>query len=206
MHHYTTQLLHDLEAAILARWNERPPHYFEIGAPWAALWLTPPEGYTGPEVGYGHDNPNAYAPLPDFMLDDEDKETTAIAATDDAVANIEFEKTIAEMEQWRDETPPERQDMFYHFGLLPEQFPPADRLTDADLDAISELLCRLWAAYNFTAVVPDNAPGRVLYPLLLERMKKPTFVMTRGVIGVEFCSYEPEQCPFGLEWCSCKSA
>ncbi len=211
MHTYTTQLIHDLESAILARWHERPPHYFEIGATWAAPWLTPPEGYTGPEAGFGQDDPDAYPPLPDFMLDEETEETedftseeTAPELESESGLNLEFEKTIAEMEQWRDEKPPERQDMFYHFGFEPEQFPPAELLSDTDLDAISERLCRLWAAYNFTAVVPDNAPGRVLYPLLLGRMKQPTFVMTRGTMGIEFCSYEPKECPFGPEYCTCK--
>lgn len=107
------------------------------------------------------------------------------------------------MEQWRDETPPQRQDMFYHFGFAPEQFPPAEQLTDAELDTLATLLCRLWAAYNFTAVLPDNVPGRVAYPLLLQRMGEPTFVFTRGNLGVEFCGYEPEHCPFGQAYCSC---
>ncbi|HLF65540.1 MAG TPA: hypothetical protein VI603_17365 [Saprospiraceae bacterium] len=118
--------------------------------------------------------------------------------------NLDFERGTAEMEQWRDEKPPARQDMYYHFGFKPEQFPSEDRMTDAELNGIVSALCRLWAAYNFTPVVPKHVSGRVLYPLLLTRMCEPTFVMTRGNIGVEFCSYEPKQCPFGEEWCDCK--
>ena len=120
------------------------------------------------------------------------------------MANLEFERSISEMEQWRDEKPPERQDMFYHFGFEPVQFPPAERLSDEELDALSQALCRLWAAYNFTPVFPDTAPGRVVYPQMLKRMEEPTFVMTHGHLGVEFCEYEPSECPWGLEYCTCK--
>ncbi len=196
---YIQQLTADLEAAILSRWQEHPPHYFEMGLT-NEPGLTPPVGYTGPPAGFGYDDPT---PLPDWMLGISDvggKEEDE--AEDDFDPNTE--KALAEMEQWRDEDAPEHQDMFYHFGFKPEQFPPAEQLTDADLDTLSALLCRLWAAYNFTAVIPDEVPGRLVYPLLLERMSKPTYVMTRGNIGVEFCGYEPEHCPFGTEWCSCK--
>jgi len=94
--------------------------------------------------------------------------------------------------------------MFYHFGFEPVQFPPAERLSDEELDALTQALCRLWAAYNFTPVLPDAVPGRLVYPLLLKRMEEPTFVMTRGNIGIEFCHYEPLECPWGLEYCTCK--
>jgi hypothetical protein len=209
MHHYLHHLTADLESAILARWRECPPHYFQLGH-LAEPWLTPPEGYDGPPAGYAINDPDAYPPLPDWMLGEEEEEDSGTPdnpVPDDkplSTADLEVEKTMAEMEQWRDEAPPVQQNMFYHFGFTPEQFPPPEQLSDADLDALSVLLCRLWAAYNFTAVVPEKAPGRVVYPLLLERMHKPTFVMTRGCIGIEFCHYEPSECPFGAEWCSCK--
>jgi len=142
-------------------------------------------------------------------LDDEDDETDSATLpppeSAQVMANLDFERSISEMEQWRDETPPSRQDMFYHFGFEPVQFPPADRLTDEELDALTQALCRLWAAYNFTAVLPDVVPSRLVYPLLLKRMEEPTFVMTRGNTGIEFCDYEPSECPWGLEYCTCKN-
>ena len=195
---YLTQLLADLHAAILTRWQERPPHYFEMGFS-AERWLDPPAGYTGPPMGFGLDDDG---PAPGiFDLDDDDDAPPP--ESERLLAGLELEKTIAEMEQWRDETPPAQQDMYYHFGFRPEQFPPAERLTDAELEALTQALCRLWAAYNFTPVFPDGTPGRVVYPLLLGRMLKPSFVMTRGHIGVEFCHYEPAECPFGAAWCRC---
>jgi len=203
MTHYTLQLLSDLQSAILDRWRVYPPHYFEMGIP--DRWLDPPDGYDGPPCGFGHDNDDD-GPLGLPWLDDDDPtENTAVPPESAQVmANLDFERSTSEMEQWRDEKPPERQDMFYHFGFEPVQFPPAERLSDEELDALTQALCRLWAAYNFTPVLPDAVPGRLVYPLLLKRMEEPTFVMTRGNIGIEFCHYEPLECPWGLEYCTCK--
>lgn len=195
---YLSHLLSDLLSAILTRWQEHPPHYFEMGIP--ERWLDPPEGYDGPPMGFGLKEDG---PLPGLSwLDDED---ASPPESERLLADLEFEKSMAEMEQWRDEAPPARQDMYYHFGFEPEQFPPVDRLTGPELDTLTDALCRLWAAYNFTPVFPQGTPGRIMYPLLLERMREPTFVMTRGHLGIEFCDYEPARCPFGTEWCQCTS-
>lgn len=48
---YLLQLQSDLESAILARWQQHPPHYYEMGVP--GPWLTPPAGYDGPPPGFG---------------------------------------------------------------------------------------------------------------------------------------------------------
>ena len=199
MSSYIFYLLSDLEAAILARWREFPPHYFEMGI--SEQFLDPPSGYDGPPPGFGlkEDNPPS-----DLPWQNESEQMDQSSESDQVLENMDIEKSHAEMEQWLDERPPSRQDMYYHFGFEQEQFPPADRLTDADIELLVSAVCRLWAAYNFTPVFPDNIPGRVLYPLLLKRMEEPTFVMTRGNIGVEFCEYEVEHCPFGEQWCRCK--
>lgn len=180
MTNYITQLLADLQTVTLNRWNKQPPHYFEMGM--NDLWLDPPAGYKGPPFGFGHEE------------NEEIKNTY--------LATLKFEATIGEVEQFVADKP--RITMFDHFGFEPEQFPPAEKLTDEQLEQLKVTICRLWAAYNFTPVFPDETPGRIIYPLLLERMRKPAMVFKNGNMGIEFCDYEPEHCPFGLEWCSCK--
>lgn len=180
MQTYLFQLHNDLENAILHRWNVCPPHYFEMGIP--DRWLNPPVGYAGPPLGFGHE-------------EDEVIKNSYLSI-------LEFEKTIAEVESYVEEKP--KINMFDHFGFEPEQFPPAEKLSDEHLDTLTTLLCRLWAAYNFTPVFPQKTPGRVMYPLLQDRMAEPAMLVTYGHIGVEFCHYEPSECPFGSEWCDCK--
>ncbi len=117
-------------------------------------------------------------------------------------SQVQYDMSIMEMENWLEGAA--EFSMFFHFGLKPEQFPQPESLSDAQLDALTLALHRLWAAFNFTAVTPDNAPGRIVYPILLKRMLEPSAMMDFGHIGVEFCDYEPEHCPFGQEFCSCK--
>lgn len=178
---YLHHLHADLSAAILARWRLSPPHYFEMGIP--ERWLEPPAGYDGPPFGFGQEE--------------------AEAEKDSYLATLSFEKTLAEVEDYVAARP--KITMFDHFGFEPEHFPPAERLTDEQIEALTEGICRLWAAYNFTPVFPQQAPARVVYPLLLARMGEPALVAKRGHIGLEFCQYEPDQCPFGTDYCDCKS-
>jgi hypothetical protein len=200
---YILQLLADLEAAILARWKECPPHYFEMGLP--DQFLDSPAGYDGPPFGFGL---KEEGPTTDFTWQDEEgaahQSSVQLSESEKVIENLDFERSISEMEQCLEESPPKRWDMYYHFGFVPEQFPPVHTLADEELDVLVESLCRFWAAYNFTPVFPERTPGRILYPLLLERMYEPTFVMTKGNRGIEFCSYELSECPFGEKWCDCK--
>jgi hypothetical protein len=117
-------------------------------------------------------------------------------------AEILPEIQLGEMEKWLDGV--KEGSMFYKFGLMPEQFPPVRRLTEEQMSAIVLKLLRLWGAYNFTAVLPDNLPNNWIYKTLLKRMLEPSLFANFGHIGIEFCYYEPSNCPFPLEYCSCK--
>ncbi len=204
---YLLHLHTDLEAAILTRWRQHPPHYYEMGVP--DPWLSPPAGYDGPPPGFGRGDDEATES--DLESDDhwlfEETEDGPLpgppAESLEVLEKMKFDEIIKEVEQYVERPPSVT--MFDHFGLAPEAFPPADRLTDEQLGALVRTIRRLWAAFNFTAVVPDAAPARVVYPLLWQRMGEPSMVATHGHIGIEFCDYEPAECPFGLEWCDCKS-
>ncbi len=211
MQNYLTHLLADIEAAILRRWQHCPPHFYQMGVP--ESWLEPPTGWDGPPPGYARND----EVLDDFFseLESEDvlsnplppEETSSpileAELKPDATLppDPEFLATTEEVENYLHGKP--ELFMFYHFGFEPEQFPPPAALTDEELEALTLALCRLWAAFNFTPVFPQSAPGRVVYPLLLERMGKAAFVFEHGHSGIEFCDYEPAECPFGA-YCDCK--
>jgi hypothetical protein len=61
---------------------------------------------------------------------------------------------------------------------------------------------KLWAAYNFYAVLPDKLPARIAYKLLVDYFDEPVAWMSSGMTSIEFCDNEPENCPFG-EYCDC---
>jgi hypothetical protein len=91
-------------------------------------------------------------------------------------------------------------------GVPAELFPAAFRLSPDDLALITAALLRLWAAFRLYPDFPENLPGRRRYDLLVGRMGSlalPYF----GAQGtyVEFCWYDPVECPFGTEFCDCKN-
>lgn len=180
MQKYITQLIEDLQAATLNQWRIRPPHFYEMGMP--ERWLEPPEGYSGPPFGFGHE---------------EDSERFK-----GYLGQLEIEKTQAEIENYIAGEAPAN--MYGYFGFAPEQFPPVEQFQEEQLKPLCDAICRLWAAYNYTAVFPQKTPARILYPILINAMHEPRTKVDRGHIGVEFCEYEPEKCPFGEEACSCK--
>ncbi len=79
-----------------------------------------------------------------------------------------FEASIGEMEDWLHGKPAIT--MFDHFGFTPDQFPPAEQLTEEQAQALADALVRLWVAYNFLPTMPKKTPARVFYPAMLARI------------------------------------
>ena len=97
-----------------------------------------------------------------------------------------------------------RRNMYHYFDINKMSFPPVEKLNEPQLDRLVFDIFRLWAAYNYTASKPKGVPSSILYPILLKQMGIMTMLMEFGSIGIEFCSYNPDECPFGIEFCHCK--
>lgn len=114
----------------------------------------------------------------------------------------EFMAELIETDRIIDEEP--EIPMHNVFGIDPKVFPPVDRLTTEQAKLLAEKILQLWAAFNIDAVYPIDFPLEKLYPLLVKKFKEPFLYFPMGQTGVEFCDYEPENCPFGDEYCDCK--
>ncbi len=90
------------------------------------------------------------------------------------------------------------------FDIDPDIFPPADKLTHSQASRLSEEILLLWAAYNIEAVYPHAFPMDRLYPILITKFREPFLYFPGGITSLELCSYDPTECPFGEEYCSCK--
>ncbi len=182
MQKYINQLTEDIEQTILHRWTKSPPHFFWVDL--ANPYLKPPEG------------------LEEFKQQEPDYDEANISKkSKEMMEDLEFNKYIAEVESYIENDGPHN--MFYYFGFEAAQFPPVDRLTDALLEKLTLSVLRLCETYNYTAVFPKATPARILYPLLVRQMHKPTHLFERGHMGIGFCHYDPNDCPFG-EYCDCK--
>jgi len=90
------------------------------------------------------------------------------------------------------------------FGIDPAIFPPTEKLTNVQSQLLASEILELWNAFHIEASYPENFPLNKLYPMLVEKFKKPFLYFPMGLTGIEFCNYNPEECPFGDEFCRCK--
>ena len=90
------------------------------------------------------------------------------------------------------------------FGIDPSNFPPPEKLTTKQAQLLATEILDLWAAFHIEASYPEKFPLEKLYPMLVEKFKKPFLYFPMGITGIEFCHYEPKECPFGDEYCRCK--
>ncbi len=104
---------------------------------------------------------------------------------------IEWENTeLKPMQEW--------------IGIDKANFPPAEKLTKEELELMVEEIIKLWQAYNFSAVLPEYLPVGIAYKVLVDYFNKPVEWISKGIIDIEFCDYDPENCPFPDEYCMCK--
>ena len=181
MQPYINQLIEDIEKTILYRWSKHIPHF------------------------YGIDVANPYLKKPKGLKDYLDKnleivESTISRKSKEMMEELEFEKTIEEVEEYIKGDSPHN--MYYHFGFYAEQFPPLKKLNNKQLNDLTYSIIRLWTCFNYGAVFPLEIPSKILYPLFIKEMHKPKMLMNHGHMGIEFCDYNPKNCPFG-EYCDC---
>lgn len=88
-------------------------------------------------------------------------------------------------------------------GLQPEQFPSADYWIEEEAAQLVTALVDLLKHYNLYADYPSNLPPRMAYAILVGALEKYAPIMPYGEWHLEFCHYDPSECPFGEAYCSC---
>jgi hypothetical protein len=113
-------------------------------------------------------------------------------------------QTIAAVEKWLAQQDEPKHTFSYYCGLQREQFPPVDRLNPSQIDSLVEAFEYLLSSWNMSASMPEEVPSAIKYELLAGILDKEVDIVDRGIIGIEFCHYDPNECPFGSEYCTCK--
>lgn len=90
-------------------------------------------------------------------------------------------------------------------GLNREQFPPADYWTEEEAAQLVIALNDLLGHYHLAADYPPNLPPHLAYSTLVGALEKYAPIMPFGEWHLEFCNYNPEECPFGEAYCGCNN-
>lgn len=91
----------------------------------------------------------------------------------------------------------------YYCGLQKEQFPPADRLTESQMEGICMALRKMYLTWKVEAHVHMIVPVSKLYELLVSVLDEKVNVGLDGVTTIEFCNYHPPSCSMN-EYCTCR--
>jgi len=89
-------------------------------------------------------------------------------------------------------------------GFAQDNLPVVEKLTEKQAAVISDKILDVWQEFNFYADFPDGLPELTKYKILRKRWGEDVQYVSEGMMHFEFCDYEPENCPFGIEYCSCK--
>lgn len=93
-----------------------------------------------------------------------------------------------------------------HCGLKAGDFPPAERLTEAQQQAVVEALEKTYFSYNVGLALPEELPTAMQYRFYVEALEEKCFVDHWGDTTIEYCEDDPELCPFGWKYCNCLDA
>lgn len=92
------------------------------------------------------------------------------------------------------------------FGISSEAFPPPEMLTEEQAEKVCTAILKLWEANRIIADLPKTLPAStIVYGVLRDRWQGEGIqLLPEGHLHLEFCYYEPEHCPWGMDFCMCK--
>ena len=95
------------------------------------------------------------------------------------------------------------------FGISNEAFPPMEMLNEAQAEKLNQAILALWRANDIYADFPEKLPSQlILYRELRKKWLEGSIriMSEQTMTTIEFCSYNAETCPWGVDFCTCKDA
>jgi len=81
-------------------------------------------------------------------------------------------------------------------GIIPEQLPPAEKLSEQQKTQLSVELEKFLAYFHFSLDFPFNYPYYLRYPFIKNFWAEKHSAMQSGTSHIEFCDYDKDNCPF----------
>lgn len=106
-----------------------------------------------------------------------------------------------EMQQFLENYP--QHPFSYYCGLNKEQFPPAEQLTEPQMESVCDAYRTMLATWNISADIHIKVPVSKIYSLLVSVLDEKVTVGPDAQTIIEFCNYHPPSCAMG-EFCTCK--
>lgn len=90
----------------------------------------------------------------------------------------------------------------YHCGLLSENFPPPEKLTQKEMKLIRKEFERMMYTWNVDIDLPKKLPVDFAYKMIVDTLDSNIMIVNSGGTGFDYCSGNPPECIF-KEYCPC---
>jgi len=90
-----------------------------------------------------------------------------------------------------------------HVGLQIDSFPLSSDLSNSQMNLLINALEELYEICGVLLDLPNKLPLIDCYEFYLEALHTKLDLIPGGFLHIEFCEYEPNNCPFGTEHCQC---
>jgi len=90
-----------------------------------------------------------------------------------------------------------------YLNIQSEQFPPVHLLTMEQIKEIEQEFILLLKAYGFLVYFPPRVHQTLKYHSLVKLLSREVPILASFYWHIATCSYEPTECPFGKEYCTC---
>jgi len=87
-------------------------------------------------------------------------------------------------------------------GLSIEQFPPAEKLTEDEMQTIIDAFQEMLSTRNMVADLPSGLPISRAYPLVIDLLKEDGWYLPGGTLHFDFCTGYAPDCEL-KEYCPC---
>lgn len=87
-------------------------------------------------------------------------------------------------------------------GLQKEIFPPAEQLSEEQMEAVIEAMFELCDAFNLVFEIPEEVPTSFAYNLVVNELEEEVTYISEGFTHLDFCTGDSNGCALG-EYCPC---
>ncbi len=113
-----------------------------------------------------------------------------------------FEEEMEAIERWVCGEDEPHQSFGAYCGLSPEDFPPAEQLSDRDISLVCNAFEHLLFTWNADIDLPDNLPPHTRYKLTVNTLTEGFVPVNSGIMTFDFCSGYAPDCALG-KYCRC---
>jgi hypothetical protein len=91
-------------------------------------------------------------------------------------------------------------------GISQDHFPPDEKLSDEQIERLVPAFIALWNHFRFDLCFSEKINTRWKYILMRRELAQEHMFakLENSFVGIEFCHYDPEECPLPAEFCDCR--